>query len=100
MKRSALVLVAGTLALGACQGSDKTAGAGTAAGEILPGSASDAMLPYDTVKSQAPLAPKVEASGKEGAKDGKGNATPDARAASDSAPDSATVASSDVRPSE
>mgnify|MGYP000322985689 CR=1 FL=1 len=33
---------------------------GTAQGEVLPGSASDAMLPLDTVKSQAPLAPKSE----------------------------------------
>lgn len=35
-----------------------------AAGEILPGSISDAMLPYDTVRSQPPLAPKE--SGKPG----------------------------------
>jgi len=32
---------------------DKTAAAG---GEVLPGSASDAMLPQDTVRSQPPLA--------------------------------------------
>jgi hypothetical protein len=38
----------------------------TAAGEILPGSISDAMLPYDTIKSQPPLAPKE--TGKPGAK--------------------------------
>ncbi|MFT4025991.1 MAG: hypothetical protein QM676_04220 [Novosphingobium sp.] len=37
----------------------------TAAGEILPGSISDSMLPYDTVKSQPPLAPKE--TGKPGA---------------------------------
>ena len=34
----------------------------TAQGEVLPGAASDAMLPLDTVKSQAPLAPKAEGS--------------------------------------
>ena len=31
-----------------------------AGGEILPGSASDAMLPLDTVTSQPPLAPRTE----------------------------------------
>ena len=49
------------LALGACKGEPKkAAGAGTAQGEVLPGSASDAMLPLDTVRSQSPLAPKSE----------------------------------------
>ncbi|MBX9642853.1 MAG: hypothetical protein K2W91_01985 [Novosphingobium sp.] len=48
------------LALAACQDEPKKETGGTAQGEILPGSASDAMLPLDTVKSQAPLAPKVE----------------------------------------
>lgn len=33
---------------------------GQAGGEILPGSASDAMLPLDSVTSQPPLAPKAE----------------------------------------
>lgn len=48
------------LALAACKGEPKKETGGTAQGEILPGSTSDAMLPLDTVKSQAPLAPKVE----------------------------------------
>ena len=52
------------VALAACQGEDKPAQKGTAAGEILEGSASDAMLPLDTVRSQPPLAPRPEASGK------------------------------------
>ena len=48
------------LTLTACQAEpNKTAG-GTAQGEVLPGAASDAMLPLDTLKSQAPLAPKSE----------------------------------------
>lgn len=47
-------------ALSACNQSKKAEGAGTAAGEILPGSTSDAMIPLDSVRSQAPLAPKVE----------------------------------------
>lgn len=54
------------LMVAACGGAKKDEGAGTAAGEILPGSASDAMLPLDTVRSQAPLAPKVESTGAAG----------------------------------
>ncbi|MDP3907720.1 hypothetical protein [Novosphingobium sp.] len=54
---SALIALA---ALTGCNQSKKAEGAGTAAGEILPGSASDAMIPLDSVRSQAPLAPKVE----------------------------------------
>lgn len=53
----------------------------TAAGEILPGSVSDAMLPYDTVRSQPPLAPKE--SGKPGA---KGAAADEAEALASDAP--------------
>ncbi len=56
-----LVMAACLIALAGCKGdAKKDAGAGTAQGEVLPGSASDAMLPLDTVKSQAPLAPKSE----------------------------------------
>jgi hypothetical protein len=52
------------LALCACAGEKKPSDQGMAAGEILEGSASDAMLPLDTVRSQAPLAPKAgDASG-------------------------------------
>lgn len=70
-----MVVAAGLLALTGCKGdTKKDAGAGTAQGEVLPGSASDAMLPLDTVKSQAPLAPKSEggeAGDTKGAKAGK-----------------------------
>lgn len=59
MRALSICLIA--LALGACSGDKRDGGAGKAAGEILPGSVSDAMLPVDTVRSQAPLAPKVEA---------------------------------------
>jgi hypothetical protein len=48
--------------------SKKTGGAGTAQGEVLPGSVSDAMIPLDSVKSQAPLAPKVDGADKQVAK--------------------------------
>ena len=61
MTKSGLVLGACLIALAGCKGdARKDAGAGKAQGEVLPGSASDAMLPLDTVKSQAPLAPKSE----------------------------------------
>ena len=58
------------VALTACSGDEakKAAGAGTAQGEVLPGSVSDAMIPLDQVKSQAPLAPKVESADKKDAK--------------------------------
>ena len=73
-----LILAAALLGLAGCKGeAKKDAGAGTAQGEVLPGSASDAMLPLDTVKSQAPLAPKSEggeAGDTKGAKAGKPSA--------------------------
>ena len=55
-----LALLALTLALAACGSEKKPAAAGTAGGEVLPGSVSDAMLPVDTVRSQPPLAPKPD----------------------------------------
>lgn len=67
------------LALMAC-GDKKPAAQAQAVGEILPGSASDAMLPIDMATSQPPLAPKVEkSSGKSGdgdAADTEGAADP------------------------
>lgn len=57
------------LALAACGSGKKDEGAGKAAGEILPASASDAMIPLDTVRSQAPLAPRPEGDGKAKAAD-------------------------------
>jgi hypothetical protein len=58
------------LLLSGCGGDEakKAGGAGTAQGEVLPGSVSDAMIPLDQVKSQAPLAPKVEGGDKKDAK--------------------------------
>ena len=70
--RTALVsLTCLALALSACKDEPKKATGGNAQGEILPGSTSDAMLPFDTVKSQAPLAPKSEGGEKAGAKPGE-----------------------------
>lgn len=66
-----LVLLALSLALVACSSEQKPAQKNTAGGEILEGSASDAMLPLDTVRSQPPLAPPPQASGKAAVKDGE-----------------------------
>lgn len=60
MTRKAMVLGWLVLALAACKGEDMPEASGNASGEVLPGSASDAMLPLDTVTSQPPLAPKAE----------------------------------------
>jgi hypothetical protein len=48
------------LALTAC-GGDKPSSQGSAGGEVLPGSASDAMLPTDQIKSQPAVASGAEA---------------------------------------
>ena len=61
LRRVAIMLIL-PLTLAGCGGSDDGGGA-TAAGEVLPGSVSDAMLPLDTVRSQPPLAPMAEESG-------------------------------------
>jgi len=50
------------LALAGCKDHKKPPETSTAQGEILPGSASDAMLPLDTVRSHPPLAPQATAS--------------------------------------
>ena len=70
------------LALGACKADEKQQGAGKVEGETLPGSASDAMLPLDTVRSQPPLAPKAPAA-KDDAKAGATEAAEAAAPAND-----------------
>ena len=85
MKSGLAVLVA-LLALSGCKGElKKDAGAGTAQGEVLPGSASDAMLPLDTVKSQAPLAPVAEGGDAVSVKPGKRGRPPSAAASTSAA---------------
>ena len=70
MKRAALLLIMLALPLAACGGDERKAGGNRSAeGEILQGSTSDAMLPLDTVRSQAPLAPKAVESSKGGDSD-------------------------------
>jgi hypothetical protein len=66
------------LALNGCQAEQKPAEAKTAQGEILPGSASDAMLALDSVRSQPPLAPIEIATGKPGKSGGPGVPASDA----------------------
>jgi hypothetical protein len=61
MKPSRFAIVCIALALAACGSETKRATGGKAEGEILPASVNDAMLPHDTVRSQAPLAPSSEA---------------------------------------
>ena len=90
--RRVAIMLALPLALAGCGGSDDSGGA-TAAGEVLPGSVSDAMLPLDTVKSQPPPAPMPEASGavRERKEASPGAAEPSA-AASEPVPDAAVDA--------
>ena len=82
------------LALAACKGGKKPDEARTAQGEVLPGSASDAMLPLDSVRSQPPLAPPEETSDKggKGASTKRGAAAEEAAAASTDAASKATPA--------
>lgn len=96
--KAGLVLAAALLALAGCKGdAKKDAGAGKAQGEVLPGSASDAMLPLDTVKSQAPLAPKSEGGD---VKDttGKSKNTPDRSAIA--APTADATSTTETKPEE
>jgi hypothetical protein len=88
-----LALMPIAMALAGCGDEAKKAqGAGTAQGEVLPGSVSDAMVPVDQLKSQPPLAPKSEGADKKditpGGKTKSASDTPPA-AAPDEAPASA-----------
>ena len=97
IKLNHLVLIAALgLALAACKDDQKATG-GIAGGEILPGSTSDAMLPLDSVRSQAPLAPhsgKPETSPSAAATPGKGTAKP----ADSAAPDEPAQAQAPAEP--
>lgn len=68
MIRLSIVVLA--LVLGGCGSGGKTDERDAAAGKILPGSASDAMLQTDRLQSEAPLAaPKVSEEGEDEAGD-------------------------------
>ena len=58
----------------------KAANGGAASGEILPGSASDAMLPEDRVTSQPPLDPRGVRSGAPAGAEAEASAAPEASA--------------------
>jgi hypothetical protein len=92
-------LAALPLALAACKGEKKPAEARTAQGEILPGSASDAMLPLDTVRSQAPLAPLQMASEKPGKAPAGGKAAQQEEAAAATATEPAAAPGVTAAPS-
>jgi len=55
MKRAAVLMA--LTALAACGSKEAKAPQGASFGQVLPGSASDAMPPYDTASSTPPLAP-------------------------------------------
>ena len=93
MRTGYFIGVALVLALAGChKGVDKAAEQKAAAGQILQGSASDAMLPYDTVKSHPPLAPRVDCSAHEDAPD----APTQESAASEAAASEAAAPASDT----
>lgn len=81
------------LMVSACGSDGKVDERDAAAGEILPGSASDAMIPLETLRSQAPLAPRAVPSGAAG---GQAGETPD-EAATGAAADAAV---SDAAPAQ
>ena len=95
--RSILASAAVVATLGACHQAQKS-GHGTVSGEILPGSVSDAMLPYDTVKSKPPLAP-VQAAGQAGNTPGSDAAdSADSTAPADSAAPDAPASPTPIAP--
>ncbi len=69
MNRSLPLALLPIILLSACGGGENGDGDGRASGQVAEGTISDAMLPLDTVRSQAPLAvPEAAASGAAGAK--------------------------------
>ncbi|WP_324740158.1 hypothetical protein U8326_10280 [Tsuneonella sp. CC-YZS046] len=69
MNRCLPLALLATVLLSACGGGKNGDGDGGASGQVAEGTISDAMLPLDTVRSQAPLAaPEATASGTPGAK--------------------------------
>lgn len=63
MNVTAIALVVALTACGNSAGDADGPERRTAAGEVLGGDASDAMLPVDSVRSTAPLAPRVSSTG-------------------------------------
>lgn len=87
------------VALPGCSGEKKQPVKGMAAGEVLQGSVSDAMLPIDQVRSQAPLAPRTEGDGSKRGGGDAGDKADDGNAPSGDAPaDQAAGAASTAPP--
>lgn len=79
----AILLTGAGAALGGCH--QQASGPGDKPAEVLSGTISDAMLPYDTVTSQPPLDPRAARSARSGAE-------PDAEATGDAPAAPATAA--------
>ena len=73
------------LALAGCGNKGGKEQGGKAEGQILPASVSDAMIPVDQVRSQAPLAPQTGSGKKEDKADEADAAATDAPAAEETA---------------
>lgn len=89
----ALLAACACLALGACKKEESPSQQAAAGAKILPRSVGDDMLPYDTVRSQSPLAAPEAAT--------RGSSAPraaasEAAAPEDSAADAAAAAAADV----
>ena len=100
MNRPTIAILAVCLAVAGCKQGAKETG-GQAAGNILPGSTSDAMIPLDQVRSEPPLAPA--GSGDSGAKKGSGKgeaseASTETDTPADAAPTAAATASATPTP--
>lgn len=83
------LLAAGCAALGGCQ--RQASGPGDKPAEVLSGTISDAMLPYDTVTSQPPLDPRAVRSARPGVEADE-EATGDAAAPAAPVPSASAVA--------
>lgn len=93
--RLALFLAASTcLALGGCKKEESPSQKAAAGAKILPRSVADDMLPYDTVRSQSPLADPI-ANTAPSRSSARGSAS-EAAAPEDTAADAAAAAAAEV----
>jgi hypothetical protein len=79
------------LFLAACHGKQADTGKSAAAAEVLPGSASDAMIAYDTLKSQPPPAVSTDDTERETGAGRPGMVRGSGAAADDAAPSGEAV---------
>lgn len=96
-----LIALAAMALLAACNGDAPQQEGGAASGEVLPGSVSDEMLPYDTVTSQPPLmAPEPAAAASGAAASAVDGDTPVANDADAAATPTAPAAEEPAEPAE